>query len=335
MYKKHFNIPVFIPELACPFQCIYCDQSKISGVEKLPDDQEIVNKIESHLLTIPRGSEVQLAYFGGNFTGISLEQQEHFLKLITPYISEGRISGIRLSTRPDYINDEVLSLLKRHHVRSIELGAQSFDDEVLRKSRRGHTAEVTAAASQRIREYGFSLGLQMMIGLPGDKLEKALNTAHRIVELGADDTRIYPTLVIKGTVLETMFMKKVFTPLKLEEAISWCAEIIPVFEAAGTNILKVGLHPSEGLLSGDDLVAGPFHPSFRELVETRIWRALLEPLTQRSAKSVEISVPPGQINYAVGYGGTNKKMLETKYLNVKFKTSDQLSKRLFSIRLSE
>ncbi len=329
MVKKHFNIPIFIPELACPFQCIYCDQSKISGVRKLPGDEEIGEIIDQYLATIPGQSEVQLAYFGGNFTGIPASQQEKYLKLAEPYIDQGKIKGIRLSTRPDYINDQVLPLLKKYHVQTIELGAQSFNNDVLRKSRRGHTAETTEIASRKIIESGFSLGLQMMIGLPGDTLERARFTARRITELGASETRIYPALVIKGTVLENMYMENKYEPLDLEEAICWCGQILPTFEEAGVRILKVGLHPSEGFLSGDDLVAGPFHPSFRELVETQLWHDLLEPLTLISGQELKIFVPDRQLNYAIGYEGVNKKMLEENYLKVVFSPSSDLAGRTF------
>jgi len=223
----------------------------------------------------------------------------------------------------------VLTLLKKYPVESIELGAQSLVDEVLKKSKRGHTAKDTELASEKIRQFGFSLGLQMMIGLPGDDVEKSIFTANRIVELGADNTRIYPTLVIKGTLLENMFNENNYHPISLSEAIQWSKEILLIFENAGVTVLKMGLHPSEGLLSGDDLVAGPFHPSFRELVESQIWNDLLTPLNNRSGKSIEIHVPNGQINYAVGYSGQNKKILEKNFMQVKFKPSDDLTGRSF------
>ena len=327
MCKKHFNIPIFIPELACPFQCIYCDQSKISGVKKLPGDDEIRNTINSYLSTIPAQSEVQLAYFGGNFTGIPSSQQEKYLKLAEPYIVQGKIKGIRLSTRPDYINDDVLRMLKDYHVQTIELGAQSLVDDVLRRSCRGHTAGTTEVASRKIIESGFTLGLQMMIGLPGDTLDRSLFTARRIAELGAEETRVYPTLVIKGTVLENMYRENNYTPLSLEESIRWCSKILPVFEEAGVRILKVGLHPSEGFLSGEDLVAGPFHPSFRELVETKLWGDRLKPLAQTPGKELNIYVPPGQLNYAIGYEGVNKRMLEENFSKVVFTPSSELTGR--------
>lgn len=332
MKKKHFNIPIFIPELACPFQCIYCNQQKISGFNHLPDKIEVITTIQKYLSTISeKDTEVQLAYFGGNFTGIPLDEQEKYLQWIQPYIESGRISGIRLSTRPDYINENVLDLLARYKVQSIELGAQSMDDEVLRKSKRGHTASDTEKASHLVKSYGFSLGLQMMIGLPGDSLESAIKTAHEIVRLGAADTRIYPTLVIKDTVMEQMYHDGRFIPLSLDEAVKWSAELFTIFDTAQINVLKLGLHPSEGLLSGADLVAGPFHRSFRELVLTEVWREKFESIIGNTNESIVIHVPEGQLNAAVGYEAKNRKWLEERFKEVSFKSSGKLKNRDFEI----
>jgi len=330
MAEKHFNIPIFIPRLACPFQCLYCDQARISGMFRIPSAKEITGKIRSYLETIPGGSEVQLAYFGGNFTGISMTEQEQYLSLVTPFIESGEIKGIRLSTRPDYIDDGILSMLRSHHVTSIELGAQSMNDDVLRQARRGHTVRDTEIAAQKILRQGFELGLQMMIGLPGDTRERSVETANGIIALGASDTRIYPTLVIKGTVLEKLYLQGKYSPLGLEEAVERCAEIMPLFEKAGVNILKVGLHPSDGLMSGEDLVAGPFHPSFRELVETKIWEKALAVLVHKKGSLIEIQVAPGQLNPAVGYQGSNRKMLGNSFKKVKFKVNGELKGRSYN-----
>jgi histone acetyltransferase (RNA polymerase elongator complex component) len=333
MKKRHYNIPIFIPELACPFQCIYCNQQKISGRLSIPTEEEIQIIIEDHLSTIPtKNSEVELAFFGGNFTGIDKSEQIRLLQIVNPNLKSGRIKGIRLSTRPDYINEEILKMLKDFGVRTIEIGAQSLDDKVLHLSKRGHTAKDTEQAAKMILEAGFSLGLQMMIGLPGDTLESALFTARRIVELGADNTRIYPTLVIRDTVMEKMYQEERFKPLSLEEAVSWSKELLLIFEKANVNVIKLGLHPSEGLLSGEELIAGPFHPSFRELVLTEIWNDILKPLlTVENPGEIEIHVPSSQINYAIGYGGRNKKMLLGKYRKVRFKGNTTLEDREFRV----
>ncbi|NOX45860.1 MAG: radical SAM protein [Chlorobi bacterium] len=331
MKQRHYNIPVFIPELACPFQCIYCNQQKISGRLRIPTEVEILKSIEDHLATIPtENSKVELAFFGGNFTGIDKSEQIRLLKLVKPYLENGRISGIRLSTRPDYIDEETLKMLKDLGVSTIEVGAQSLDDKVLRLSKRGHNSKDTERAAKMVLKAGYSLGLQMMIGLPGDTLESAIYTANRIVELGADNTRIYPTLVIRDTVMEKMYQEERFKPLSLEEAVSWSKDLLLIFEKSDVNVIKLGLHPSEGLLSGEELIAGPFHPSFRELVLTEIWKDILKPLLiVENPGEIEIQVPHSQINYAVGYGGRNKKMLLGKFSQVKFTTDNHLSGRNF------
>ncbi len=336
MIKKHINIPIFIPELACPFQCIYCNQRKISGQFKVPKPKEINRIIDEYLSTVfTYGTDVEVAFFGGSFTGLDLKDQEKYLKQVQPYIANGRISGIRVSTRPDYINSEILALLKAYHVRTLELGAQSMDDNVLKLSKRGHTAEDTVNASSLISEAGFSLGLQMMIGLPGDTLEKSVFTANEIIRLGADNTRIYPALVIRETKLEELYYQKKYMPLTLDEAVHWTQKLLKIFNAGNVTVLRIGLHPSEGLLSGKDLVAGPFHPSFRELVLTEIWSELFQPLTKLSGKRIEINVAPDQVNYAVGYHGKNKKSLYKYYNNIRFNADPDLTKMEFTFTCND
>jgi len=317
---KHYNIPIFIPELACPFQCAFCNQEKISGHSKIPDKEEIITTIEEYLASYKETDRiVELAYFGGSFTGIPKKDQENYLSIIQPYIESGQIQSIRLSTRPDYIDHDILKMLKKYNVGSIELGAQSLDDEVLKKTFRGHNAEAVSKASALIKDYGISLGLQMMIGLPGDTLQKSIKTAHKIVELGAENTRIYPALVIKGTAMHKWYEQGKYKPLSLQESIEWSKELIPIFENSGIKILRVGLHPSEGLINGKELIAGPFHISFKELVLTEIWKDKLSPLLkEKSSASITINVPHGSINHAIGHKAKNKKMLEAKFQKVIF-----------------
>jgi histone acetyltransferase (RNA polymerase elongator complex component) len=216
-------------------------------------------------------------------------------------------------------------------VSTIELGAQSLDDEVLRLSRRGHTAADVVNASRKISKAGFKLGLQMMLGLPGDTLQKARMTAQGIADLGARETRIYPTLVIKGTTLEKMYREGSYEPLSLDEAVRWAKEVMKIFEEAGIIVLRTGLHPSEGILSGNDLIAGPFHPSFKELVLTEIWHDLLKKLVYSSAQKLHIYVSPKSLNWAIGYGGKNKKYLLQYFDYVVFQKDQSLKGREFHI----
>jgi histone acetyltransferase (RNA polymerase elongator complex component) len=328
---RHFNIPIFIPELACPFQCVFCNQQKISGQHKVPSPVEARSIIDGHLKTLPdENSNIEIAFFGGNFTGIPLSLQEEYLANAYEYLCQGRVSGIRLSTRPDYINKEVVALLKKYGVTTVELGAQSFDDEVLIMSGRGHKVSHIVEASRMIIDTGFSLGLQMMIGLPGDTEEKSLYTAGKISEMGADNTRIYPTLVIKGTALEKLFTAGKYYPLTLEEAISISKKLLLYFEQENINVLRVGLHPSEGLLSGDELTAGPFHLSFRELVLSEIWLDKLNSIKPKG-NGVIISVSPSQVNHAVGYKSVNKAKLQERFRSVKFIADTSLKGREFNV----
>lgn len=330
MKLRHYTIPIFVPELACPNRCVFCNQQKISGTLCQPSDEEIIEIIQERLATIPAGSDVEIGFFGGNFTGIPLAEQEHLLQLVQPFRIKSMVSAIRLSTRPDYIDQQRLDLLKRYGVGTIELGAQSLDEEVLKHTGRGHTAEDVRKASGMILDNGFSLGLQMMIGLPGDTPEKSMATAREIVRLGATSTRIYPTLVIKDTELENLYYEKKYIPLTLDDAVAWAKEIVPLFEIAGVKIIRLGLHPSESLTQGDSLVAGPFHVSFAELVHTGLWNDLLRPLTGTSmGKELCITVAEGQLNAAVGHDGKNRDMLKQLFRSIKFRTDPALEGRAF------
>ncbi|MBR5253858.1 MAG: radical SAM protein [Bacteroidales bacterium] len=312
---KHYNIPIFIPELACPNRCIYCNQRYISGQLQAVKPEEIKQIIKQHLTTFIKPSHVELAFFGGSFTGIDEKDMIKYLEVVQPYIEQGEIKSIRISTRPDYINEKVLSILKQYNVHDIELGAQSLDEDVLSFSKRGHTVKDVELASNMIKEYGFSLGLQMMIGLPLDTVEKSKETAKKIIELGAESTRIYPTLVIKNTDLADLYQLGQYKALSIEEAVEWTAEIYKIFSQTNITILRVGLHPSEALINGEQLLAGPFHVSFKELVLTKIWQERFENLPHNTKT---ISVNPREINYAIGYSGRNKIKLQEKSPSLKF-----------------
>ena len=301
-------IPIFIPQRACPFRCTYCNQFAIAGQGSVPTPEEARSIIDTHLATMPKEAQVRIAFFGGSFTGMPIEEQEAYLSVAQPYIQSGRVCGIQLSTRPDYITPEVLRLLKSYQVVLVELGAQSLDDGILARVGRGHTVAQVREASKMIREAGFSLGLQMMIGLPGDTKEKAMRTAETIVELGASCTRIYPTLVVKDTLLAKQYRQGQYQPLDLETAVEWCKDLYRYFTRHDVTILRMGLHPSEGLLKGTDYLAGPFHVSFKELVLTALWRdRIAEAVAAAHGGPVVVQVPAGEINYAVGYGSSNRK----------------------------
>lgn len=307
MASRHRVIPIFIPQRACPYRCTYCNQFAIAGQTHVPTPSEADETIRQHLQTIPDDCDIRIAFFGGSFTGMSISEQNAYLDVAAPYLERGTASGIQLSTRPDYITPEILENLHQHGVTLIELGAQSLDDEVLRRANRGHTAAQVEEAARRIREYGFKLGLQMMIGLPGDTREKSMRTAEHIADLGASCTRIYPTLIIANTPLAEDYRQGQYHPLTLEEAVDWCKELYGIFERRNVTILRMGLHPSEGLLSGSDYLAGPFHVSFKELVLSAIWHDTIQNTVAEKGDAATILVPASEINYAIGYGGANRR----------------------------
>jgi histone acetyltransferase (RNA polymerase elongator complex component) len=333
MKTRHYTIPIFIPQLACPFQCVFCNQEKITSRAHIPGMLETRDTIEEYISSFPKGNKhIEIGFFGGNFTGIPLEEQEKYLQVAQPYLDSGVVQGLRLSTRPDYIDEKRLHLLKKYNVTTIELGAQSMDNEVLRQSARGHTAEDVEKASRMIISAGFRLGLQMMVGLPGDTLEKSVFTARKIIELGACETRIYPVLVIRGTKMAEWFEQGKYVPLSMEEAIFWVKTILPIFEDAGVEVTRVGLHSSAGLLSGKDLVAGPFHTSIRELAMTEVWWDRLNYLLKEDLKdTISIAVHPSQYNFAIGYYGKNRKKLLSHFREVTFRKDPLLGRNEFNV----
>jgi histone acetyltransferase (RNA polymerase elongator complex component) len=333
--QRHYNIPIFIPQLACPHRCIYCNQHYISGQMSIPTLEEVKNTIEKYLSTIKESSFTEVAFFGGSFTGLNLDTQTKYLEVVQPYLKENKVQAIRLSTRPDYINEEILDNLKLFGVKDIELGAQSLDDEVLSFVERGHNAKDVENASKMINSYGFNLGLQMMIGLPLDTIEKSKQTAKKILVLGAKSTRIYPTLVIENTPLATLFREKKYKPLTIEEAVEWTKEVYKIFLNKDITVLRVGLHPSKDILSGKGFLAGPFHVSFFELVLTSLWKDKFSDKefidNFSSCKAVTIKINPNDVAYAVGYNSSNKKFLENINPNVKFLQDKDIKEGNFSL----
>ncbi len=316
---KHMNIPVFIPHLGCKNDCVFCNQRSITGRLCEVSCDEVKGIIEDHL-RFAQGREVEIAFFGGSFTGLDMDKQEEYLSVAHEYIRAGDVTGIRLSTRPDYISQPILEMLRDYGVKTIELGAQSMCDDVLLKSGRGHTGEHTRASAAAIKKMGFSLGLQMMIGLPGDTAEKSLYTAREICKLGADNTRIYPTVVLKGTHLYRMYIDGEYTPLTVEEAVETAKEAVKIFDDAGVYVLRIGLQQSETL--GSEVAAGAYHPAMGELVLSRMVRDDAEKyFTQHNPGELTITAGAKSLSVAVGQGRSNIKYLEEKYsVPVKVKT---------------
>lgn len=320
--------------LGCPFQCIYCNQHSIAGVEKVPESGMVRQIIQRNLSTINHSeTRVEVGFFGGTFTALPEELQIRYLSVVQPFLQSGSVKAIRISTRPDFISSDNLNMLQKYGVRTIELGAQSMDDEVLKLSGRGHNAEHTRKAAALIKMAGFRLGLQMMIGLPGDNLEKSLATAREFITLGAEEVRIYPVVVIRNTPLERLYRLGKYQPLTISNAIEISAQLILLFEEHHILITRMGLHPSEELLRGDALVAGPWHPCFRELVYTHLWAEKFKTLllSPESNDIIKITVPSTELNYAVGYKQQNKNTLKNIYRKVVFVPSNNLAGRTFYV----
>ncbi len=289
--KRNYVIPFFMLHKGCPHQCIFCDQRRITGQENIRPG-EVGRTIERYLSTIPSGeANIEIGFFGGTFTGLPRATQEEFLCSAYPFVREGRVKGIRLSTRPDFIDKAGLELLKKYGVTCVELGVQSMSDMVLSLARRGYNSGAVEEASSLILEEGFTLGHQIMVGLPSSRLEDEYFTARRAVELGAAQVRIYPLIVIKDTELAVWLEQKKFEPLDEDEAIERCMRLILYFEANGVKVIRCGLHPSEGLLTGDDFLAGPFHPSFRQKVENRLFGVVLNELHKEKSVSAVLFNP--------------------------------------------
>ncbi len=295
------NIPIFVPHVGCPNSCAFCNQRSITGVADVPTVDRLCRTVEDYLSGGREGRHT-IAFFGGSFTGIDPRLQEEYLSVAYEYVKHGKVSGIRLSTRPDYIDDDRLDLLERYGVTNIELGAQSMDDGVLRSSGRGHDHQAVERASKLIKERGFKLGLQMMTGLPLDTNEKSLFTAREFVRLGAEETRIYPTLVMKDTELERRFKSGEYRPQSVEEAVELCAEIYGIFRRGGVKVLRIGLSDSMELKGG--CVAGPYHPAMGELVIGRYLRFQLEKAVEDNG--LKITAPKKYFSKIIG----NKKCNE-------------------------
>ncbi|MGI6453478.1 MAG: elongator complex protein 3 [Syntrophomonadaceae bacterium] len=270
---KHFNIPIFIPHLGCPFQCIFCNQNRITAQNTMPEPEDVTRLVNRWLKTLPeKGANIEIAFFGGSFTALDQGTQEKYLKAALPYVENNRVTGIRISTRPDCIDGEILGNLQRFKVKTIELGVQSYCDEVLKASGRGYTEQDVIRACRQVVAHGFKLGIQLMIGLPADSLARDMYSTNQAISAQPDMVRLYPTLVIKDTPLETLYLQGKYNPCSLAEAVFICKEMYLEFERKGINVIRMGLHPGEELNAAGAVVAGPYHPSFGELVEQDIFK---------------------------------------------------------------
>lgn len=308
--KRYYIIPIFVPHQGCPHDCVFCNQRRITGCQQNTDAQGIRIIVEKYLTTFPQGKGLhkEIAFYGGSFTGIPRAKQKKLLEIAADYKQRGLIDGIRISTRPDYITIDVLRFLDEYGVTVIELGVQSLDDAVLSASRRGHTSHDVLFAVEMIRRFDFALGLQMMLGLPGDTPGKTMATAGSIAALQPDFTRIYPTVVLEGTYLALLYRQGKYTPLSLDEAVNRAASVLLIFQEAGIPVIRIGLQPTEELCSHQGILAGPFHPAFRELVESRIAFDMMSSLIRllsSNPHTVVFRVHPRYLSVALGNKKSN------------------------------
>lgn len=328
MGKRHYIIPIFVPHEGCPHNCVFCNQNTITGNHEKVNAEYVRNITEQYLKTIDKSkSFLEISFFGGTFTAINEEVQNELLEVAEEYKALGKIDYIRLSTRPDYIDRHILDNLKAHSVDIIELGVQSLDDTVLKYAGRGHSVNSVFEASKLIKEYGFILGHQIMPGLPKDNFEKDIETVRQVISMKPDLCRIYPALVIKNTPMETMYLNKTYVPYSLEEAVNISKIMYGMLIANDINVIRIGLQPTEDINVGKELVAGPFHPAFRELVEGSIFNDIFAhgiPKNYFGEVIVEINSKDISKLYANKKQFFNDKKLQLRNCNVIVKQNNKI-----------
>ncbi len=321
---KHITVGLFVPHRGCPNQCSFCNQKSISGQlsELTTDDvHQAVKKAMENLEL--NGAEI--AFFGGSFTAIEREYMLSLLSAAAGYVDYKKFKGIRISTRPDCIDDEICKILKEYKVTAVELGAQSMDDNVLILNKRGHTSEDVENAVNMLKAYGFETGLQMMTGLYGSDKNESIETAEKIISLSPDTVRIYPTVVLEKTHLAELFEKGEYIPQTVEQAVEICSELLVLFYKADIRVIRVGLHSGGNVEDG--FIAGAYHPAFKELCESRIYFNLIsEKLKNKDPADYTVFVPKGAVSQAVGQKKQNLKKFSEKGYNLTVKENPDTEK---------
>ena len=340
--SEKYIIPIFVPHLGCPNNCTFCNQKSISGQIKNVTKEEVKDTIESFFKSFKNNNiEKEIAFFGGSFTGIETKLQEELLSVAYEYVKNGKVSGIRVSTRPDYIDKEKLKMLKKYGVKTIELGVQSTNDYILKNCMRGHTFEDVKKASKLIKRFGFTLGHQMMIGLPESTRLDELNTARDLAKLKPKIVRLYPVLVIKNTELEKQFINKEYEPVTLNQAVEVCKELYYFFERKKIKVIRMGLQNTDLISNPENIesevVAGPYHEAFGQLVEDSIWYdKVLNEIKRFNTKVIEaeVEVNPVNINNVVGHKRSNiEKLKDTYDLELKVKQNEEIKPGKFKIKI--
>lgn len=317
-------IPIFVPHLGCPHDCIFCNQRKITNFIDALDEIDMRKNIEKYISYFKnKNIPIEIAFYGGSFTGLDRNLMISYLSIAKDYINNGLVDSIRLSTRPDYINKEILEVLVKYNVKTIELGIQSMTQSTLDLNNRGHNVDCVYEASSLIKEYGINLGLQMMVGLYGDTFETVLNTAFKLSKINPDFVRVYPTLTIKDTELERLYYMKKYIPMSLEDSIYLCKYVYILFEYYNIPVIRLGLQSSDNISEDGDVVAGPYHPAFRELVESSIYKDFIEYYMNilNIKNDLIIECNNSEVSKIVGNKKLNLKYFKEKYnMNIKTKT---------------
>lgn len=319
--KEQYIIPIFVPHLGCPNDCIFCNQKSISGQKKQITKDDVKKIVDEHLKNIEgKEAEKEIAFFGGSFTAIEEEKQNELLEVAYKYIKDGKIDSIRISTRPDCIDKKTLKRLKKYKVKTIELGVQSANNSVLEKANRGHTFKDVKKASKLIRWNRFVLGHQMMVGLPESTRKDEINTAKQLIKLRPKIVRIYPVLVIKNTKLEEEYKEGKYDPLTVVQAVEICKDLARMFADKKIEVIRVGLQNTEEISDpkneNSEVVAGPFHPAFRQLVESALWYDAIVGKIKKlnvKVKEVEVTINPIDANNVIGHKKENVKKLRDLY----------------------
>ena len=342
--KKQYIIPIFVPHLGCPNDCIFCNQKSISGQKSNMTKEKAKEIIENYLKSIDKeNAQIEIAFFGGSFTAIEEERQEELLQVASEFVKSGQVESIRVSTRPDAIDKKILKRLKKYKVKTIELGVQSSNNYILKRINRGHTFEDVKKAAKLIRWNGFRLGVQMMIGLPESTTIDEINTAKELIKLKPKMVRIYPVLVIKNTPLEKELEKGTYKPLTVVQAVEVCKEIVRLFHDKNIDIIRIGLQPTDEISEPgsekSEVVAGPYHPAFRQLVESAMWYDAIVGKIKRlnvKVKEVEVTVNPVDANNVIGHKKENVKNLKDLYdVNLVLKQDPKIKQGKSKIEITE
>ena len=319
---KHSNISIFIPHKGCPNCCSFCNQRTISSTAEAPSAEAVTDLLSRAVPELKNPGNTEIAFFGGSFTAIERGYMISLLEAAAPFVK--KLAGIRISTRPDCIDDEILGILKRYGVASIELGAQSMRDSVLTANDRGHTAEDVRRASEKIKAHGFSLGLQMMTGLYSSSAEDDIYTAEEIIKLKPDTVRIYPVVILGGTKLADLYQSGVYKTIPFDEMTKLCAKLLLRFAEEKIKVIRLGLHASDSV-EGETL-GGYYHPAFKELCLGIIYRQLIEEkITGKGSFTVYVS--PRSLSMAAGQKKCNIVYFMEKGINIKIKSDSTLKER--------